>query len=68
MDRSHIVDFKLAKRTVLFDDDAHKKIIQFRQECATRQTTGRLEGVVQFIFLGLAFYGGLRLLHDLFGE
>ncbi|MFL6403621.1 MAG: hypothetical protein ACJ71M_09110 [Nitrososphaeraceae archaeon] len=68
MDDNHIVDFNLVNKRVLFDEDNHKKIIQFRKECATHETTNKLEGVGQFIFLGLAFYGGLKFLDDLFGE
>lgn len=68
MDNDHIIGFKVVNKNLFFDKDGQEKIIQFRNECTTRNTTKKFEAAGKFIFLGLALYGGFKILEDLFGE
>jgi hypothetical protein len=45
-----------------------KKIGQFRTECQTYQTKKQFVGGARLLLLGLAFYGGYKVLDDFFGD
>jgi hypothetical protein len=49
---------------VLLEGNMPEKISRFRNECQTHQINKKLEGVAQVVFLGLAFYGGIRAIDD----
>ncbi len=63
-----MIGFQAVNNKVLFENSVVEKVLNFRDECQLHKGNLTLQEVGQFIFLGLALYGGWKFFDDLFSK
>jgi hypothetical protein len=68
MDNMHIIPFYMDQDTLCIERSFSRKIKLFRSECETNQSKKTLVGVGQVVFVGLALFGGYKILEGFFDK